>query len=313
MQKNSSKSQDKLHVLEYSKADRVNLNQFRSHISELSKIVLDRKVAQGAKVESLKEILSFGEDIFSIRDRLKLIDNLLKQKSLVDPYFLSVKTIEKDIRQKQKTRVISKVEDHIALLQMNHKTFNNERYSELKAEVKVFRQAEKLGSNSFKGAGRYHFFWTYVILQKYLETGEINYERNRHINNEFLRSVEPLVTLKPWNKFEQGSRKAKSIDCMLYATIFGVFNDVDFNDDACRAVLTFGIEMAGNFDQRVISTKNFLAELKNYNSQKAKDVHVKDNADQKLREEFQRNRSKILKQSPLGTYNGEGFVNNRWA
>lgn len=313
MRKNSSNTQNKLHFLEHSKADKVNLDQLGERISELSRIVLDRKTAQGAKLVSLQEILSFGEDVFNIKDRLKLIDNLLKQKSLIDPYFLSIKTIEKEIRQKQKTRVISKIEDHIALLQMNSKTFNNERFSELKENVKVFRQAEKLGSSSFKGAGRHHFFWTYVILQKYLEAGEINYERNRYINNEFLRSIEALVTLRPWNKFEQGSRKAKSTDCMLYATIFGIFNDVDFSDDACRAVLTFGIEMASNFDQRVMSTKNFIAELKNYDSQKAEDLRVRDDADQKLREEFQRNRSKILKESPLGTYNGEGFVNNRWA
>ena len=152
-----------------------------------------------------------------------------------------------------------------------------------------------------------------MLLLKYLENKEIKYGRNRYTNNEFLRGVEPLVTLKPWNNFEQGSRKAKSTDCMLYATIFGIFNDVDFSDNACRAVLTFGIEMAGNFDQRVVSTKNFLAELKNYDSQKVKDTQIKDGADQKLTDEFQENRHKILKQSPLGTYNGEGFVNNRWA
>lgn len=312
MQKSSSNTQNKLHVLEHSKADRENLNQLREQISELSGIVLDRKAAQGAKVGSLKEILSFDEDIFSIKDRLKLIDNLLKQKSLVDPYFLSVKTLQKDIRQNQKSKIISKIEHHITLLQETQETFNKEKYSEIQAKAKIFRQAEKLASDSFKGAGRHHFFWTYVSLQKSLETAEMNSTRNRQVNNEFLRSLGPLVSFKRWNKFEQGSKKAKSMNCIVYAVVFGIFNDVDFNDDACRAVLTFGNEMAGNFDQRFSLTEKLIVELKNHESQKAKNLQIQDEAVKKFSEELQRIRNEKLKQSPLGTYNGEGSVNNRW-
>jgi hypothetical protein len=309
---NKNKPQKKKSSFTRTNSKKETLHEAKEKILALSRVVLDRKSSQNLRVESLKEALTFDENVISIKERLALINNLLNQKDLVSPYYLGVKTIEKEVRQNQKSKIILKIEEHITQLQLTQESFDREKYSEIQAKVRIFREAEMLGSNSFKGAGRHHFFWTYVVLQKYLETVESNSGRHRHENNEFLRILEPLVTLKYWNKFEQGSRKAKTMNCMVYPVVFGIYNDVDFSDDACRAVLTFGNEMAGNFDQRVIFTETFITELKIYESQRSENLQIKDDADRKLREEFQRHRNNVLRQYPLGSYYGEGFVNNRW-
>jgi len=297
-----NKLQDKKSGFTETNSKKESLHEAKEKILSLSRVILDRKSSQNLRVASLKEALAFDEIVLSPKERLALINNLLKQKDLVSPYYLEVKTIEKEVRQNQKSKIILKIEEHITQLQLTQESFDREKYSEIQAKGRIFREAEMLWSNSFKGAGRHHFFWTYVALQKYLETVEFNSGRDRHENNEFLRSLEPVVALKDWNKFAQGSRKAKTMNCLIYPVVFGIYNDVDFSDDAFRAVLEYGNEMAGNFDQRVISTEKFITKLKNYQSQRSENLHVKDDADQKLREKFH----------PLGSYYGEGFVNNRW-
>ncbi len=309
---NKDKTQDKNSSFSRANSKKDIHHEAKEKILALSREVLDRKSSQNLRVASLKEALAFDEIVFSTRERLALINNLLKQRELVSPNFLEVKTIENEIRQNQKSQVILKIEEHITELQFTQKSFDKEKYSEIQSKGRIFREAELLGSNSFKGAGRHHFFWTYVVIQKYLETEAFNPGRHRHENNKFLKSLEPLVTLKHWNKFEQGSRKAKTMNCMLYPVVFGIYNDVNFNDEACRDVLAFGNEMVAGFDQRVISTEKFISELKNYESQRSNHLQVKDDADRKLREEFQIHRNNVLRQYPLGSYYGEGFVDNRW-
>jgi hypothetical protein len=284
----------------------------KEKISALSEVILDRRLTQKLRVDSLKEALVFGENVFSLKDRLILISILLKQKDFASPYYLVVKTLEKDIRQKQKTVIASKIEKHIKYLQTSQKTFNSEKYAEIQKQVEIFREAEKLGTNAFKGAGRHHFFWTYVAIQKYLGNSESHLENNRQMNNQFLESLESLVVMKRWNKFEQGSRKAKKTNCMIYAAVFGIFNDVDFSYDACRAVIKFGNEMAENFEERITLTEKFVSEFNLNLTQKTEDARVKREVDNMLREQFELQRLAILKQSPLSPYYGDPFVNNRW-
>lgn len=288
------------------------LKDAKEKISTLSRVILDRKSTQNLRVESLEEVLAFGENVFSLKERLILINNLIKQRDLASPYYLVVKTLEKDIREKQKTVIASKIEKHIKILQTSQKTFDSEKYAEIQKQVEIFREAEKLGNNSFKRAGRHHFFWTYVTIQKYLGNSESDLEKDRQINNQFLESLDSLVVMKHWNKFEQGSRKAKKINCMVYAAVFGIFNDVDFSHDACLAVITFGNELSENFEQRITLTEKFVSDFNLNLTQKTEDMRVKRDADNQLKEQFELQRLDILKQSPLSPYYGDPFVNNRW-
>jgi hypothetical protein len=294
------------------KSESESLDDAKEKISTLSRVILDRKSTQNLRVESLKKILDFDERVFSLKERLILVDNLLKQRDLVSPYYLIVKTFESDLRQKQKAVITTKIEKHVKNLQTSQKTFNSEKYADIQKQIKVFKEAEKLGSNNFKGAGRYHFFWTYVAIQKYLGNSESDLEKNRQINNHFLESLESVVVMKRWNKFEQGSRKAKKTNCMVYAAVFGIFNDVDFSHDACRAVLSFGNEMAENFEERINLTEKFVSEFDLNLRQRTEDARVKSEADNKLKEQFESQRLAILKKSPLSSYYGDPFVNNRW-
>ena len=289
-----------------------NMIQSNKALSELSKAILGKDVPQVLRMKSLEEILNLDESVFGLKERLALIERLLKGEVLYQSSYSEIKAIEIAIRQEQKSRVSTLVESQIRRLQKSQELFNYKRYSEIEKQVDVFKEAEKLGSMAFKGAGRHNFFWTYVVIQKYLEGAGSDLERNRSLNNQFLKSMDSLVSLKRWNKFELGSRRQKTSNCMVYGAVFGIFNDVDFNYNACRAVLSFGNEMADNFETKINLTESYLSEFKANQTQRIENLKIKKEADKKLRDQFEKLRLEILKTSPLGPYYGESFVNNRW-
>ena len=288
------------------------MSESKKTILELSKTILQKDVSEVLRMKSLKEILNLEESVFGLKERLVLIERLLRRELFHHSSYSEIKEIEIAIRQQQKSHISIMVENQIRSLQQSQESFNFTRFSEIEKQVDVFKEAEKLGSNAFKGAGRHSFFWTYVVIQKYLEVAGSDLERNRSSNNLFLKSLESLVSLKRWNKFELGSRRQKTANCMVYAAVFGIFNDVDFNYNACRAVLSFGNEMADNFEAKIKLTENYLAEYKSNQNQRMENLKIKKEADEKLREQFEKLRLDILKESPLGPYYGESFVNNRW-
>ena len=288
------------------------MSESKKTILELSKTILQKEVSEALRMKSLKEILNLEESVFGLKERLVLIERLLKRELLHHSSYSEIKEIEIAIRQQQKSHISIMVENQIRTLQQSQELFDFTRFSEIEKQVDVFKEAEKLESIAFKGAGRHSFFWTYVVIQKYLEGAGSDLERNRSSNNLFLKSLESLVSLKRWNKFELGSRRQKAANCMVYAAVFGVFNDVDFNYTACRAVLSFGNEMADNFEAKIKLTENYLAEYKSNQTQRMENLKIKKEADEKLREQFEKLRLDILKESPLGPYYGESFVNNRW-
>jgi len=288
------------------------MSYLEKSVSELSKTILDRELSQAIRLKSLEEILMLEESVFGLKERLALIERLLKKELLLHSSYSEIKAIELAIRQKQKSQISSLIESQIKDLKTSQKAFDYKRYSEIEKQVDVFREAEKLGSIAFKGAGRHSFFWTYVVIQKYLEGASSDLERNRSSNNQFLKNLDLLVSLKLWNKFELGSRREKTANCLVYAAVFGIFNDVDFNHNACREVLSFGNEMADNFEAKIKLTENYLVEFKANQTQRMQKLKIKDEADKKLREQFEKLRLDILTKSPLGPYYGESFVNNRW-
>jgi hypothetical protein len=70
--------------------------------------------------------------------------------------------------------------------------------------------------------------------------------------------------------------------------------------------------MAENFEERINLTEKFVSEFDLNLRQRTEDARIKSEADNKLKEQFESQRLAILKKSPLSSYYGDAFVNNRW-